>query len=96
MAEVLKAAGFRKSGAKVTRTLEEVAHLVTLQSSVASTSQSLRATINLGVWLTVLEGDGKPDMWSAHWRERIGALMPEKKRLLVGDILGPRSRVRCS
>ena len=79
VAETLCAVGFRKKGSHFTRELADVIHLVSLQSSVSSTSQSLRVTVNLGVWVPALEGDVKPDLWSAHWRSRLGHLMPEKR-----------------
>ena len=35
--------------------------------------------MNLGVWLPTLAGGSeKPDIWSAHWRQRIGTLMPDR------------------
>jgi hypothetical protein len=79
VAEVLRAAGFRKKGSHFTRDIAEVVHLVTLQSSVGNTADAVRVTVNLGVWIPALEGDAKPDIWSAHWRERLGFLMPEKR-----------------
>ena len=34
--------------------------------------------MNLGVWLPALADEGaKPDVWAAHWRERLGFLMPD-------------------
>jgi hypothetical protein len=51
---------------------------VSLQASTSSTAQSLRVTLNLGVWLGALSSEGEtPDVWSAHWRARIGSLMPQ-------------------
>jgi len=79
VAEVLRATGFRKNGSHFTRDIADVVHLVTVQSSVGSTADAVRMTVNLGVWVPALEGDAKPDIWSAHWRERLGFLMPEKR-----------------
>jgi len=79
MAEVLRAAGFRKKGTHFARDIADVVHLVTLQSSVGSTADAVRVTVNLGVWVPALEGDAIPDIWSAHWRERLGFVMPDKR-----------------
>ena len=79
IAGVLRPVGFRKSGAKFWRALESVIHLVTLQSSQSSTADSARVTVNLGIWLPALDDPGeKPDIWEAHWQERIGFLMPAR------------------
>ena len=61
LGEALVEKGFRKKGAHFSRALADVVHLASLQSSVSSTSQLLRATVNLGVWVPALEGDVKPD-----------------------------------
>ena len=79
LGEALGEKGFRKKGAHFSRVLADVVHLAWLQSSVSSTSQMLRATVNLGVWVPALEGDVKPDISSAHWSNRIGHLMPENR-----------------
>jgi len=79
MSEALRPIGFRKKGAHFTKTEAEVVHLVSLQSSSGSTAEAVRVTVNLGVWVSALEGDAKPDVWSAHWRERLGSLMPENR-----------------
>ncbi|HZM90009.1 MAG TPA: DUF4304 domain-containing protein [Blastocatellia bacterium] len=77
VAGVLAPLGFRKSGSKFSRSLSDVVHLVSVQSSVSSTASLLRATVNLGIWIPALADDGaKPDIWAAHWRERLGFLMP--------------------
>jgi hypothetical protein len=78
VAGVLGPVGFRKSGPRFSRPLEDVVHLVSVQSSIRNSASCLRVTINLGVWIPELEDPGtKPDVWSAHWRERLGFLMPE-------------------
>jgi len=77
--DVLRPMGFHKSGSRFHRGLNDVIHLVTVQSSVSSTAHLLRITVNLGIWLPALADEGdKPNVWSAHWRERIGFLMPER------------------
>lgn len=71
--------GFRRKGQVFFRQLDEVAHIVSLQSSTSSTASVLKMTVNLGVWVSSLAEDGsKPDLWSAHWRERLGYLMPQR------------------
>ena len=57
----------------------DVVHLVSLQSSTASSADAVRLTVNLGVWVSALEGDAKPDVWEAHWRERLGFVMEENR-----------------
>jgi hypothetical protein len=64
-------------GFQFTRDTGDVTHLVSLQASTASTSSALKATVNVAVWIPALEENAKPDVWSAHWRNRIGHLMPE-------------------
>lgn len=79
MADALCPAGFRKSGMKFTRTLPEVVQIVSLQSSTDSSATLLRATANLGIWVSCLAAeDQKPDILAAHWRIRIGQLMPNQ------------------
>ena len=79
IADALRPAGFRKNGSKFTRNLGDVIHLISLQSSTSSTAASLQATANLAVWVPALaDNEGPPDMWSSHWRERIGQLMPDR------------------
>lgn len=71
--------GFRRRGLVFTRQLGEVTHIVSLQSSTSSTALLLKLTVNLGVWVSSLaEVGSKPDLWSAHWRERLGFLMPQR------------------
>lgn len=77
VADVLRPVGFRKTGARFNRTLKDVVHLISTQSSTGSTAASLRVTVNLGISISSLVDKGdKPDVWSAHWRERLGFLMP--------------------
>jgi Domain of unknown function (DUF4304) len=79
MSEVLRSSGFRKKGANFTRQLPEVVHFIGLQSSQSSTGTCLRATLNLSIWVHVAaEANQEPDALSAHWRERIGMLMPAR------------------
>ena len=80
MSQVLRPVGFRKKGANFTRQLRQVVHFIGLQSSQSSTSTCLRATLDLSIWVhAAAEANQAPDALSAHWRERIGILMPERR-----------------
>jgi hypothetical protein len=81
IAAVLKSCGYRKAGATFRRALDDVDHLVNVQKSASSSSNEIRVTVNLGIWVRSLAPirAGVPDkasLWSAHWRERLGELMP--------------------
>jgi hypothetical protein len=80
LSEVLCPVGFRKSGAVFKRPVGDVIHLIGLQASQSSTSTCFRSTLNLAIWVPAIAEEGKkePDILSAHWRERIGTLMPAK------------------
>jgi uncharacterized protein DUF4304 len=79
IAELLRQAGFRKSGAVLMREVNDVIHLTSLQSSTSSKASSLRLTVNIAIWVPALaEVNQQPDVWSSHWRERIGGLMPRR------------------
>jgi hypothetical protein len=78
---ILKVHDYHGSSGIFLRHFPEVDHLVSLQKSGTSTSGCIRITVNLGVWVMALAPirDGipdKPDVWSAHWRQRLGGLMP--------------------
>jgi hypothetical protein len=77
MGKVLSPAGYRNRGSQFTRDAGDVVHLVSLQASTASTSTALKATVNVAIWIPALEEDAKPNVWSAHWRNRLGHLTPE-------------------
>jgi hypothetical protein len=69
---------FRQKGLVFTRQQGEVVHIVSLQSSVGSTASLLKITVNLGVFVPSLAGDGtRPDLLGSHWQMRLGFLMPE-------------------
>jgi hypothetical protein len=73
----LKPRGFKRRGAYFLRSVEDVVHLISLQSSSSSTQDSARVTVNLAVWCKILDDTGAaPSVWTAHWRKRIGRLMP--------------------
>jgi hypothetical protein len=82
ISEVLRPAGFRKTGSVFSREVNDVLHIVGLQSSTSSTASSLRITVNIGVVVpTLLSSSQQPDVWSSHWRQRIGMLMSERSDL---------------
>jgi hypothetical protein len=81
MQGTLAASGFRRSGAVSRRALGDVVQLVELQSSTRSSVERLVVTLNLAVVSTALQAQGgdpapTPSVASAHWRERIGHLLP--------------------
>ncbi len=79
VATALKPLGFRRKGQVFTRQFDELTHILSLQSSTSSTASFLKITVNLGVWVSSLAaGRSKPDLWSAHWRVRLGSLMPKQ------------------
>src|SRR5262245_29497849 len=53
--------------------------MINFQRSKESDAEKLVVTVNLGILLTCLS-DGSsdnPDVWSSHWRRRIGFLAPQ-------------------
>jgi hypothetical protein len=82
LADVLKRAGYSKSGQDFRRTISDVVHMVSVQQSQASTRSTVRFTVNLGVWVpslaSTLARAKRPSVWDAHWRRRLGYLMPER------------------
>jgi hypothetical protein len=80
--QLLKPSGFKKRGAVFQKPVADVIHLISLQSSVSSTQDHARVTVNLAVWCKAINNAGpNPTVWSAHWRQRIGKLMPAKADL---------------
>jgi hypothetical protein len=78
----LRPLGYRKRGMVFLRELADVIHVVALQSSTQSTTASLRVTVNLGVWVPALADEAEhPGPWTAHWRERLGGVMPDSDDL---------------
>lgn len=69
------ARGYRREGALSARKLEGLWHLIGVQTSDSGTADSGKCTVNLAVWCEEL-GEGSPSIWGAHWRQRIGNLMP--------------------
>jgi hypothetical protein len=78
VAAVLGPLGFRKRGYVFFRNLETVIHLISIQSSVSSTSDTARMTVNLAVVCpSLLEPGRNPSVMESHWNERLGTLMPQ-------------------
>ena len=54
--------------------------IIDVQRSTGSTPRAVDITINLGVFVPRLEdSEVEPSVWSAHWRQPIGHLMPEAR-----------------
>jgi len=83
MRGLLKPLGYLKKGLIFEKDYSQIIHLIGLQKSRDSTALAIKVTVNLGVWLKSLTPirAGRPDrpsVWDAHWRYRIGHLLPEK------------------
>ena len=77
--DALKSAGFRKRGAVFHRASGDVVHLIGLQSSIDSTGQIPRVTINLAIWCKPFAERGtEPSVIASQWRCRLGDLMPAR------------------
>jgi hypothetical protein len=76
--------GFHAAGMLLQRELAEVVQLVELQCSQEANQAQLSVTVNLGVYAPMLVDAGireyiRPSIPQAHWRERLGILMPERR-----------------
>jgi len=82
LAPILKEAGYRKSGRTFRRKNGSCVQVVNVQASAWSSADSLKFTVNLGVFFEEVSaanpfwqskvGEAGPDVWSCHVRERIG------------------------
>jgi hypothetical protein len=75
----LKVRGFRKKLNTYMLSTGTSTGFINFQRSVSNTGQKCTFTVNLGVSLhTICSFFGKStdDVWEAHWRERLGQLMP--------------------
>lgn len=82
--QLLRPHGFRKSGTRFSRLSADVIHLIEVQGSRNSSSESARFTVNIGVFLLRLIDEDmreftKPSIASAHWSARLGFLSPDKR-----------------
>jgi hypothetical protein len=80
----LEPLGFQAAGTLFLRELAEVVHLVELQSTQEENAAHIAVTINLGVFAPALVDPDireyiRPSILQAHWRERIGILMPQRR-----------------
>jgi hypothetical protein len=76
--------GYKQAGALFLRDLPEVVHLVELQSTHGDAAMHIAVTVNLGVFAPALVDSNirnyiRPSIPQAHWRERLGILMPERR-----------------
>jgi hypothetical protein len=77
-AVVLSPCGFRKRGSVFWRKLDGLVHLVSVQSSVSSTASVSMVTVNIAIVCESLLDEGeRTSVSGAHWRERLGHLMPQ-------------------
>src|ERR1700694_2550010 len=75
--------GFRRRGTTFRRELAQVVQLVQVQTSQSSSSAVTKLTVNLAVLAPSLSNDRfvRPAVEAAHWRQRIGHLMPGHRDL---------------
>jgi hypothetical protein len=76
--------GYCAAGTLFQRELAEVVHLVELHSTQEQDAAHIAVTINLGVFAPALVDPDirdyiRPSILQAHWRERIGILMPQRR-----------------
>lgn len=81
MQAALKPAGFRTRGNTFSSEQNDVVVFIQLQSSSKSARDRLIATVTLGVFsrsvATKVGNTRKPNILAAHWRKRLGFLLPE-------------------
>lgn len=81
MHQFLKPHGYRKRGSNFVLACADTVRIVQIQSSTETTQGSAKFTVNLGVLVPELvdpeRRDEQPSIPAAHWRMRIGSLMPE-------------------
>lgn len=85
MCSVLKPAGFTKRAKTFVRSPSDVIQFVNLQSSVSSTRNFVKVTVNLSVFSCLLadllsedEITARPGVCVSHWLQRIGYFMSER------------------
>lgn len=76
--------GYCAAGTLFQRELAQVVHLVELQSTQEEGAAHIAVTVNLGVFAPALVDADireyiRPSIPQAHWRERIGILMPQRR-----------------
>src|SRR5690606_15259551 len=77
---LLKLRGYRRKDHTFRKLENDLWLIIDVQSATGSTPRAVDVTINLGVFVPRLEdAEVEPSVWSAHWRQRIGYLMPEAR-----------------
>lgn len=79
--ETLYKYGFSSHSANYVRDTQSCILIVNIQRSDDSAAMRLKVTCNLGLFITTLpSSEGIPvDIWSCHWRRRLGFLTPQKQ-----------------
>jgi hypothetical protein len=75
---VLKPNGFKKTGSTFFSSNDDLTYFIKLQSSQSSTATTLKATINIEIYSSIvykLQDTGLPEKWIRHYTERIGFLL---------------------
>ena len=80
----LEPLGYRQAGTLFLHDQPEVVHLVELQGSYVEDAAHIAVTVNLGVYApSLVDADIReyiqPSIPHAHWRERLGILMPQRR-----------------
>jgi hypothetical protein len=77
----LASEGFKQRGSTFFREGKDAIVLLNVQKSTKSDRQRLVVTLNCGVFLRILGAafGNSVTIWSCHWRQRIGHLIPEKR-----------------
>ena len=83
---LLRPLGYRKASGTFQRSLEEVVHMVEVQGSRSNVAGNAEFTVNVGVFVPALvyadvREFTKPSVPTAHWRMRLGELVPLGKDL---------------
>lgn len=76
--ERLKPVGFKKRGATFTKVTADMTYFINVQSSVDSTAQTLKATLNFEIASSTIannEDTSLPMKHRRHWTARIGFLL---------------------
>ena len=83
MHELLKPMGFRKKATLFSADVNDVVLFIQLQSSSSSNKDVLKVTVNAGIFSrTVAQRLGnthEPNIYDAHWWERIGFVLPAQR-----------------
>lgn len=83
---VLRPLGFTKAASVFSRRSDNLVQLIDLQGSRQNTTESAQFTVNVGIFLLSLVDEDmrdftKPTIAGAHWRQRLGFLLQDKRDL---------------